>query len=74
MSIERVLQSLIQVLEFLGSSKREDFVSFSMNNDIDRDSFKWGVLGQRCSFVHVSYITRPVIREKNFRSDPFVKE
>lgn len=33
MSIEMVLQSLIQVLEFLGSSKKEDFVSFSMNKD-----------------------------------------
>lgn len=54
--------------------QKENFVSFSMDNDRDRESFKWGFLAQRCSFAHVSYITRLVIREKHFRSDPFVKE
>ena len=31
--------------------KKDDFVSFSMTNDIDCKSFKWVFLAQRCSFV-----------------------
>lgn len=59
-------QSIIQDLEFLGSSKKKNFVSFSTNNDMYCESFKWRFLAQRCSFVRVSYIytTRLVIREK----------
>ena len=36
--------------------QKEDFVSFSMNNDMDCESFKSVFLAQGCSFVRVSYI------------------
>jgi len=33
-----------------------------MNKNIDRESVKWGFLAQRCSFVHVSYISHVILR------------
>jgi len=49
----KVLSSPRNFLNF----KNENLVSLSTNNDIDRESFKWGFLAQKCSFVRVSYIT-----------------
>ena len=48
----KVLSSPWNFLDF----QKEDFVSFSMSTDMNCESFKWGFLAQRCSFVRI-YIT-----------------
>ena len=49
----KVLSRPCNFLDF----QKENFWSFSTNNEMDRESFKWRFLAQRCLFVRVSYIT-----------------
>lgn len=57
--------------------KKEDFVNFSMSNDMDYESFKWVFLAQGCWFVRISYITiyhKTCDKRTKFCSDTLVKK